>query len=169
MLKNKKERKGGVKLLRLKRERFRCWVRPEVVEGRLTKWNWMVQGVAGLSLGKKTDIGAFTYINARFGVEVGDGVQVGSHCAIYSESTIDGRRGRVVIGKNALVGSHSTIMPGVRVGEGALVGAHSLVKEDVPAGCVAFGVPARVVGRRGGVGKKDERLVDKIMAWLGRV
>ena len=35
-------------------------------------------------------------------------------------------------------------MPGVTVGENAVIGAFSFVTEDVPAGAVAFGVPARV-------------------------
>ena len=37
------------------------------------------------------------------------------------------------------------IMPGVEVGENSLVGAGSLVAQDVPAGMVVVGSPARVV------------------------
>jgi acetyltransferase-like isoleucine patch superfamily enzyme len=44
----------------------------------------------------------------------------------------------------AKVGSGSVILAGVTVGEAALVGAGSVVTRDVPAGAVAYGVPARV-------------------------
>jgi acetyltransferase-like isoleucine patch superfamily enzyme len=48
----------------------------------------------------------------------------------------------------AKVGSGSTILAGVLIGEHALVGAGSVVTRDVPAGATAYGVPARVRGRR---------------------
>ena len=123
--------------------RFEKWEYPEIEDGKLTKWNWVVQHSSGLKMGKKTDIGAFTYINAKNGVELGDDVQIGSHCAIYSESTIDDKSGPVVIKKNARIGSHSVVMPGVTIGENAVVGAFSFVNSDVPDNATVFGVPAR--------------------------
>jgi len=53
----------------------------------------------------------------------------------------------VTLERNARVGSHSTIMPGVTIGENAIIGAHSFVNGDIPANCVAYGVPAKVVKR----------------------
>jgi acetyltransferase-like isoleucine patch superfamily enzyme len=44
----------------------------------------------------------------------------------------------------ARVGSGSVILAGVTVGEDALVRAGSVVTRDIPAGSVAYGVPARV-------------------------
>lgn len=92
-----------------------------------------------------TDIGAFTYINAKNGVVIEDAVQIGSHCSIYSVSTIDHKAGTITLKKNCKIGSHSVIMPGVTVGENSIVGAFSFVVEDIPANVVAFGIPARVV------------------------
>jgi acetyltransferase-like isoleucine patch superfamily enzyme len=126
-------------------ERFVDWNYPEIIEGKLTKYNWVVQNVAGFCLGYKTDIGAFSYINAKYGVVLEDYVQVGSHCSIYSASTIDGKQGKVVLKHNCKIGSHSTVMPGVTVGCNSIIGAHSFVASDIPDNSVAFGVPARVV------------------------
>lgn len=125
--------------------RFKNWKKPEIKDGQPTKYNWLVQNVKGLELGKYTDIGAFTYINAKNGVIIEEDVQVGSHCSIYSVSTIDSKQGKVILKKNCKIGAHSVVMPGVTVGENSVIGAFSFVTKDIPADCVAFGVPARVV------------------------
>ena len=71
-------------------DRFNEWEFPEIIDGQPTRYNWVVQYADGLKLGYKTDIGAFSYINARYTVEIEDYVQIGSHCSIYSIATIDG-------------------------------------------------------------------------------
>lgn len=127
--------------------RFKNWKFPGIEDGKLTKYNWLVQNKKGLKLGQKTDIGAFTYINAKNGVVIEDLVQIGSYCSIYSASTIDKKKGKVVLKKNCKIGSHSVIMPGVTVGENSVVGAFSFVNKDVPDNVVAFGIPAKVKRR----------------------
>ncbi|MFA6130520.1 MAG: acyltransferase [Candidatus Omnitrophota bacterium] len=124
--------------------RFDNWLQPEVPDGTPTKYGWIVRHVAGFTLGERTDIGAFTYIQAQRGVTLEDEVQIGSHCSIYSVSTIDDKEGPVLVRRNARVGSHSVIMPGVTIGENAVVGAFSFVTHDVPDGAVVYGVPAKV-------------------------
>ena len=111
----------------------------------MTKWNWMCQYKKNLKLGKNTDIGAFTYINAKCKVEIQEDVQIGSHCSIYSWSTIDNKRGKVTIKKGAKIGSHSLIMPGVTIGESTIIGAFSFVHNNIPDNVVAFGIPAKIV------------------------
>lgn len=133
--------------------RFQEWEYPEIEEGKLTKYNWMVQHEDKLKLGRKTDIGAFTYINAKNGVIIEDYVQIGSHCAIYSVSTIDNKEGTVTLKRNCKIGSHCVIMPGVTVGENSIVGASSFVNKDIPANVVAFGAPVKIVNR---IGSKSE-------------
>ena len=132
-------------------KRFNSWQYPEIIEGKLTKYNWIVQHKDGLELGYKTDIGAFSYINAKYGVIIEDNVQIGSHCSIYSVSTIDGKTGKVYLKQNCKIGSHSTVLPGVVIGENTIIGANSLVTKDIPANVIAFGVPVKIVR------KLDER------------
>ncbi len=129
-------------------DRFKEWKAPEIEEGKLTRWNWMVQHKDKLVLGKRVDIGAFTYINAKNGVVLEDDVQIASHCAIYSTSTIDGKEGKVVMKKGSSLGSHSVVMPGVTIGENSIVGACSMVNADIPPNVIAFGIPAKVVKKR---------------------
>ena len=131
----------------MNKNRFQNWEYPEIEEGKLTKYHWLVQHKEHLKLGFQTDIGAFTYINAQYGVIIEDFVQIGSHCSIYSVSTIDDKNGPVVLKKNCRIGSHSVIMPGVTVGENSTVGAFSFVNEDIPDHVIAWGVPAKTKKR----------------------
>jgi acetyltransferase-like isoleucine patch superfamily enzyme len=105
----------------------------------------MCQHSCNLKLGQRVDIGAFTYINAQFGVVIEDEVQIGSHCSIYSVSTIDNKEGKVILKKNCRIGSHSVIMPDVAVGENSIIGAFSFVNKNVPANVLALGVPIKTV------------------------
>ncbi len=95
--------------------RFKDWKPPKFkkVTGSLykTKYNWYVTCHKNLVLGKHTDIGILTYINARYGVEIGDNVQIGSHTSIYSEDTERGISGQIFINAGILIGSHVTILP----------------------------------------------------------
>lgn len=126
-------------------QRFKNWVRPVIKESRLTKYHWLVRHKKNLRLGRNTDIGAFTYINAKNGVVIEAEAQIGSHCSIYSVSTIDNKEGKVVLKRNCRIGSHSVIMPGVTVGENSIVGALSFVNKNVPKNTVVAGCPAKFI------------------------
>jgi acetyltransferase-like isoleucine patch superfamily enzyme len=126
-------------------DRFSNWEYPDISDGIPTKYNWIVQNLSGLTLGVDTDIGAFSYINALNEVVIEDGVQIGSHCSLYSISTIDNSSGKITLKQKCRIGSHSTILPGVTVGKNSIIGAHSLVNNNIPDNVVAFGVPAKVV------------------------
>ena len=75
----------------MKNKRFNNWKTPIIKDGVLNDYNWLVQNVSKLKLGKYTDIGAFTYMNAKYGININDYVQIGSHCSLYTISTIDNR------------------------------------------------------------------------------
>ena len=136
---------GRMVLPEIMKDRFKEWEYPEIEEGKLTKYNWMVQNKDGLKLGYKTDIGAFTYINAKNGVVIEDFVQIGSHCSLYSVSSIDDKEGKIILKKNCKIGTHSVIMPGVTIGENAIIGAFSFVNKDIPDNVVAIGTPVKII------------------------
>jgi acetyltransferase-like isoleucine patch superfamily enzyme len=58
------------------------------------------------------------------------------------------READVVIGADVWLGARVVVLPGVTIGDGAVVGAGSVVTKDLPAGCIAVGVPAKVVAWR---------------------
>lgn len=119
------------------------WVKPIIKHGVMTKYNYIVYYPEKLNLGKNFDIGTFTYINCRYQVTIKDDVQIGSHCVIYSHSTIDKKKGQVILEKNCRIGTHSTIMPGVTVGENSIIGAYSFVNTDIPKNEIWVGIPAQ--------------------------
>ncbi len=127
--------------------RFNNWAYPEITDGEPTAYHWIVKHTDTFKLGYKTDIGAFTYINAQYSVNIEDFVQIGSHCSIYSVSTIDNKHGGVYLRKGCRIGTHSVIMPGVTVGERSIIGAFSFVNTNIPAGVLAYGIPAKVERR----------------------
>lgn len=136
---------GRMVLPGIMKDRFKDWEYPKIEEGKLTKYNWMVQNKDNFKLGYKTDIGAFTYINAENGVIIEDFVQIGSHCSLYSVSSIDNKGGQITLKKNCKIGSHSVILPGVTIGENAVIGAFSFVNRDIPDNVVAVGIPVKII------------------------
>lgn len=50
-----------------------------------------------------------------------------------------------LIGRLAKIGANATVLPGIKIGEEALIGAGAVVTQDVPAGAVVVGNPARVI------------------------
>ncbi len=55
---------------------------------------------------------------------------------------------RTTIGKNAMIGSNSSLVAPVEIGDGALTGAGSVVTKDVPAGERVAGNPARPLAKK---------------------
>lgn len=64
---------------------------------------------------------------------------------------------RTTIGRDAFIGSNSSLVAPIRIGRGANVTAGSVITEDVPAGAVAFG-RARQVTKTGRAGQLRARL-----------
>jgi maltose O-acetyltransferase len=110
--------------------------------------------------GYQIHIGARTFVN--FGlvaldvasIRIGDDVQLGPRVQLLTPThplEPEPRRAKweaaepVAIGDNVWVGGGVIVCPGVTIGADAVVGAGSVVLEDVPAGVLAVGAPARIV------------------------
>ena len=66
-------------------------------------------------------------------------------------------KGKIVIGSDVWIGSHSVILSGVTIGNGVIVAANSVVTKDVPPFSIVGGNPARVIKSR-----FDQPLIDRI-------
>jgi len=119
------------------------WEKPTIKHSKITKYNYIVQYPENLKLGRDFDIGTFTYINCKYGVKIEDNVQIGSHCSIYSNSTIDCKKGPVILESNCKIGTHSSIMPNVTIGKNSVVAAYSFVTKNIPKNQMWAGIPAK--------------------------
>ena len=71
---------------------------------------------------------------------------IGPNCLIFQQVTIGTAGGGVpTIGGRVDIGAGAKVLGAIRVGDQAQIGANAVLLQDLPAGCVAVGVPARVV------------------------
>lgn len=132
-------------ILKRKTEWISNWEKSVIEHMKMTQWFWVVAYPENFILGKYVDIGAFTYINAKNGVEFKDYSSIGSHSSIYSIDNMGNKSGKITLKTGAVIGGHSVILPGVTVGEDAIVGAFSLIKDSVPDNELWAGIPARKI------------------------
>jgi serine O-acetyltransferase len=102
-----------------------------------------------VSIHPSASIGTSVYLDHATGIIIGAFVVIGDRTTIMQTVTIGRKQalpGRAPrIGRGVLLSSGSTILGDISVGDDAKIGAGALVEHDVPAGCTAVGMPARLV------------------------
>jgi serine O-acetyltransferase len=129
---------------------------------RVSNWLWregridlalLLQSLSSdclqVSIHPSASIGTSVFLDHATGIIVGSFAVIGDEVTIMQNVTIGRKQalpGRAPrIGRGVLLSSGATILGDVSVGDRAKVGAGSVVEHDVPAGCTAVGVPARLV------------------------
>ena len=87
------------------------------------------------------------------GAVLGGRATVGKNCHIGAGTVLAGvvepaSATPVIIEDDVMIGANAVVLEGVHVGKGAVVAAGAVCVEDVPAGAVVAGVPARVIKMR---------------------
>jgi len=118
-----------------------------------------------IRIGNNVHIACFSFLSGGAGIEIDNFVQIAPRCCIltgsddYSGLSLVGPcipdeykpglvKGQVIIGRHALFGANTVIMPGVTVGEGAVTGAFSFVRDDLEPWTMYRGIPVKAFGAR---------------------
>jgi acetyltransferase-like isoleucine patch superfamily enzyme len=112
-----------------------------------------------ISLSRNIFVGPCTVIYGHGGVEIGDGTLIAAHGQILSSNhqvpsipteirSMPDELLPTRIGRDVWLGAGVIVLGGVKVGDHCVVGAGAVVTNDLEAGVIAVGVPARPIGRR---------------------
>lgn len=97
------------------------------------------------------------YINRYSKIRCYSSITIGRNVAISDNFTIWDSDAHAIIGKENLmtqpivignkvwIGANVTVLKGVTIGDGAVIAAGSVVIKDIPANCMAAGIPAKVI------------------------
>ena len=111
--------------------------------------------------GKNVFIGPYVVIYGHGGVTIGNDCLIGAHSRILSSNhdvppmsvTIRSRDdilASTTIGRDVWLGAGVTVLAGVTIGDGCVIGAGAVVADNLPAGAIAVGAPARITRFRDG-------------------
>lgn len=103
----------------------------------------------GIELPFSAQVGRGVVIEHQGAIVIHGATVIGDRCIIRQGCTLGIRRldaldAAPILGADVHLGAGSVLLGRIRVGEGAVVGANAVVVEDVPAGALAVGVPARI-------------------------
>jgi serine O-acetyltransferase len=135
---------------------------------RVSNWLWyrdrtdlalLLQSLSSdslqVSIHPSASIGTSVFLDHATGIIVGAFAVIGDEVTILQNVTV-GRKQALPsraprIGRGVLLSAGATILGDVSVGDFARIGAGSVVEHDVPPGCTAVGVPARLTNCPEGV------------------
>lgn len=120
-------------------------------------------------------MGAIVNIGAEIGEEtmidmnavLGGRAIVGKRCHIGAGTVLAGvieppSAQPVIVEDDVVIGANAVIIEGVRVGKGAVVAAGAVVLQDVPAGAVVAGNPAKIVKLKDEKTDEKTKLIDDL-------
>lgn len=137
--------------------------RIEIHDRALLSRNSIVRARNGrIRIGERADIGCNCLLATDSRLEIGADALIaaytyliagGNHAYADPDTPINQQgfrsRGGICIEDDVWLGSHCAVQDGVHIGKGTIVGAHAMVNRSLPAGKIAWGVPATVQRDRG--------------------
>lgn len=129
-----------------------------------TLWHWKLFALArffsnigrmltGIEIHPEATIGKRLFIDHGTGVVIGQTAVIGDDVTIYHGVTLGGvgraddKTGKrhPTVDNGAMIGSGAQVLGNITIGKDARVGSNSVATNDVPDGCTAIGIPARVI------------------------
>lgn len=110
----------------------------------------------GVEIHPAATIGKRLFIDHGTGCVIGQTAIIGDDVTLYHGVTLGGVGGEgqgdkrhPTIENGVMIGSGAQILGNITIGADARVGSNSVVVKDVPSGCTAIGIPAKVVCKQG--------------------
>jgi len=105
-----------------------------------------------VKIGNGVGIFENTIINPNSSVEIGDNTGIGAEVMIWTHGAwlditqgFPSDFGPIKIGKNVWLPARSIVLPNVTIGDNVVVGINSIVNRSLPDGCLAAGLPCKVI------------------------
>lgn len=122
--------------------------------GKRLRSKWLANRAAelwGVDIHPAATIGAGLVMDHCMGIVIGETSEVGDNVFLFHNVTLGGT-GRTdgdrhpKVGSDVVIGTGATVLGNIRVGDKAVIAAGAMVLEDVPAGMMVAGIPAKVKG-----------------------
>lgn len=120
---------------------------------------------SSVSIADNVWIWHYSIIDGSHGVTIGEGVQIGAWCGIFSHGShiairllgarfIERDQNRrtgyvgasVSIGDYTFIGTGALVLPGAKIGKGCIIAPNSVVSGNIPDYAIAKGDPAQIAG-----------------------
>lgn len=120
-------------------------------------------------------------INPSEAVEIGDDVGIGTEVQIWTHGSylniLDGFPANfapVKIGSHVWLPSRNVVLPGVTIGDNCVIGLGSLINKNIPNGCLAGGIPVKILKENAYPIKltldEKQNIIDKILQiWIDKL
>ena len=151
---------SGLHAIWMHRISHALWVRD--IKGPARILAQVTRFLTGVEIHPGATIGRRFFIDHGMGIVIGETAEIGDGVMLYHGVTLGGQvltqtKRHPTIGDNVTIGAGAKVLGPILIGEGSAVGANAVVTKDVPANCIAIGIPAKCRPR-----KSDERkhLVD---------
>ena len=107
---------------------------------------------AHLTVGSYSMICARITLNTNHRIDIGEYVGIGEDVAVWTHGSflpiLDGFPadfGPVSIGHHVWLPARTTVLPNRRIGNNVVIGTNSLINKDLPDGCLAGGIPVKIL------------------------
>jgi serine O-acetyltransferase len=130
---------------------------------RLAHWLWnhrlrwlarllshLTRFLTGIEIHPGATIGRRVFIDHGMGVVIGETAVIGDDCTLYHGVTLGGtswNKGKrhPTLERGVVIGAGAKVLGPITVGAGAKIGSNAVVVREVPSGCTAVGIPARII------------------------
>lgn len=117
--------------------------------------------LTGIEIHPGATIGQGVFIDHGMGVVIGETAIVGDYCTIYQGVTLGGTSLEAIkrhptLEQSVTVSSGAKVLGNITIHAYAKIGANAVVLNDVEAGQIAVGVPAKVLNKNNKINKINE-------------